>query len=199
MYFLLGLGSNIYPETYLPAAILALLRKYQVLYLSRIIRTPPVGEYLTHHVYNAVAWLHSHEKPQVLKQRLIDIEETLGRDRRDTHRAEKDRTIDIDIEFCGKKFEVDDLPSETYLHGCTAELMLGLGILHITEPDMPDGIELSMGKLSIGHRALRLEFEEPKNPLGPPLISHPIPARDHKSMEIDPQGGGIHTRYLQRR
>ena len=185
MHFLLGLGSNIRPETHLPAAILALLRKYQVLYLSRIIRTTPVGGHLTHYFYNAVAWLHSHEEPQGLKQWLTGIEESLGRDRHDIHRAQKDRTIDIDIVFCGEKFAPDDLPHETYLHDCTTELMLSLGIIHMAEPDMPEGIRVSIEGLWIGHRALRLELKEHGSPLGSPLIPHLIPAHSYESAEAN--------------
>lgn len=91
----LGLGSNIDPETNLPAAVACLREHLDVVAVSSAWQTPAVGssgpDYL-----NAVVAIRTSLPPEAIKQDIIDyIESELGRVRTGDKYA--DRTIDIDI------------------------------------------------------------------------------------------------------
>ena len=77
---LLSLGSNIAPETHLPAAIAALQARFGELRVSPFYRTRSVGfdgaDFL-----NAAAIIHTDLAPQSLNDWLHALEDAHGRDR----------------------------------------------------------------------------------------------------------------------
>ena len=93
---LLSLGSNIAPETHLPAAIAALQARFGELRVSPFYRTRSVGfdgaDFL-----NAAAIIHTDLAPQSLNDWLHALEDAHGRDR--SGPRFNDRTLDIDIVF----------------------------------------------------------------------------------------------------
>ena len=93
---LLSLGSNIAPETHLPAAIAALQARFGELRVSPFYRTRSVGfdgaDFL-----NAAAIINTDLAPQSLNDWLHALEDAHGRDR--SGPRFNDRTLDIDIVF----------------------------------------------------------------------------------------------------
>ena len=93
---LLSLGSNIAPETHLPAAIAALQARFGELRVSPFYRTRSVGfdgaDFL-----NAAAVIDSDLPPEALDAWLHALEDAHGRDR--SGPRFNDRTLDIDIVF----------------------------------------------------------------------------------------------------
>ena len=93
---LLSLGSNIAPETHLPAAIAALQARFGELCVSPFYRTRSVGfdgaDFL-----NAAAIINTDLAPQSLNDWLHALEDAHGRDR--SGPRFNDRTLDIDIVF----------------------------------------------------------------------------------------------------
>ena len=93
---LLSLGSNIAPETHLPAAIAALQARFGELRVSPFYRTRSVGfdgaDFL-----NAAAIIHADLAPQALNDWLHALEGAHGRDR--SGARFNDRSLDIDIVF----------------------------------------------------------------------------------------------------
>ena len=93
---LLSLGSNIAPETHLPAAIAALQARFGELCVSPFYRTRSVG-FDGADVLNAAAIINTDLAPQSLNDWLHALEDAHGRDR--SGPRFNDRTLDIDIVF----------------------------------------------------------------------------------------------------
>jgi len=91
----IAFGSNIRPEENLPAALALLRREAQVLKMSAVYRTPPVGNPEAPYFLNAAALVETDLPPNALRERLRRIEAALGRKRTDDPNAP--RTIDLDI------------------------------------------------------------------------------------------------------
>jgi len=96
-YFLLGLGSNIEPQTHLPAAVTALDELGNVVERSPAIFTEPVGETFNQVFGNQLVVFQSDLPAPMLKQKLQRLEEHMGREPKSPARKTRDRTIDIDI------------------------------------------------------------------------------------------------------
>ena len=95
----IGLGSNIGKrEAYINSAIKEIrsIQKTDIIHISSIIETKPIGNVLQPNFLNAVVRINSELEPIRLLNRLQVIEQKLGR-----HRTEKwsPRTIDLDILF----------------------------------------------------------------------------------------------------
>jgi len=95
----IGLGSNIGKrEAYINSAIKEIrsIQKTDIIHISSIIETKPIGNVLQPNFLNAVVRINSELEPIRLLNRLQVIEQKLGR-----HRTEKwsFRTIDLDILF----------------------------------------------------------------------------------------------------
>lgn len=95
----IGLGSNIGKrESYINSAIKEIrsIQKTDIIHISSIIETKPIGNVLQPNFLNAVVRINSELEPIRLLNRLQVIEQKLGR-----HRTEKwsFRTIDLDILF----------------------------------------------------------------------------------------------------
>lgn len=96
-HYLLGLGSNLQPERHLPLARSALTRIGKLLACSPVLDTHAVGETFRYPFQNQLVLVQSPLDGQSLKQELLKIEESLGREPKCDARKYKDRTIDIDI------------------------------------------------------------------------------------------------------
>ncbi|PHS64501.1 MAG: 2-amino-4-hydroxy-6-hydroxymethyldihydropteridine diphosphokinase [Thalassobium sp.] len=105
-FYLLGLGSNIDPEQHLLKAREALASLGVIYAESAVLRSAPVGDTFHFEFKNQLLILSSELLPGPLKQRLQQIEVSLGREPKNPSRKVKDRTIDIDI-LCTAATEAD--------------------------------------------------------------------------------------------
>ena len=98
---LLGLGSNVKPEKYIPLAVEQLKRHLDVLAVSDFYRSPPVGGEGTAEFINGCILIETSLPPRVLKYDVLRMIES----RLDRLRIPDDknapRTIDIDILLYG--------------------------------------------------------------------------------------------------
>lgn len=93
----LALGSNIEPETNLPAAVMRLADYGRVLAVSSVWESAAVGDTNQPDFLNAAVLLETTLTAEQLKRAAIgEIEQTLGR-QRDPSNENAARTIDIDI------------------------------------------------------------------------------------------------------
>lgn len=95
--YLLGIGSNIEPESNIAEIIRLLLVQLPQLSLGRVLKIPPIGMNSQRDFYNLVVFIETAMTELELKAICNDIEITLGRDRNDPARKTKDRTADLDI------------------------------------------------------------------------------------------------------
>jgi len=115
MWYLLGIGSNIAPGENLPRAFCALADEFAAVWVSRIGITRPVGVASDRDFLNCLVMIWTPLSAEALKARLNGIEAHLGRDRTDPERAQKDRTIDLDILHQGvTPFRFDRDLAESY-------------------------------------------------------------------------------------
>lgn len=96
-HYLLGLGSNLNPERHLPLARAALADIADVITASPPLKTSAVGTTFSQPFQNQLILVRSGLDVGQLKQQLLQIEESLGREPKCEARKKKDRTIDIDI------------------------------------------------------------------------------------------------------
>lgn len=96
-----ALGSNIDPESNLPHAVRRLSALGQVLKVSRVCQSAPVGFVDQADFCNAAALLATGFSPAALRVRLRRIEAALGRER-DPANKNAPRTIDLDITIFGE-------------------------------------------------------------------------------------------------
>ena len=99
LQYFIALGSNIEPEYNILKMIEALFDISQVVDISEIIRTAPVGLNSKKYFLNTVVRIKIDRDRPTLKLELNAIEERLGRDRSNPNRKYKDRTADLDILF----------------------------------------------------------------------------------------------------
>lgn len=97
---LIALGSNIEAESNLPQAARMLARRLEIVALSAVYESPPVGSPESPPFLNAVIAVGSRLGPRSLKFGVLrDIEARLGRRRRRDRNAP--RTIDLDLVLYG--------------------------------------------------------------------------------------------------
>ena len=160
--YTLSLGSNVRPLENMLAMLAALLPLgEQSLWLSRIIRTAPMGMASDHYFLNTAVCLDTHLSPTDLKQCLIQIELDLGRDRSDPRSKIKDRPADLDIVGAcapGEGFNTAVLPPEPYVRPLVIEIWQAQGqLLHLPAPDLGAGVPLVWrGQTTIGQCPMRL-------------------------------------------
>jgi len=104
-FYLLGLGSNIDPEIYLPEACAELSAVGDIIDKSPALPTQKVGATFNGEFMNQLIVLASESEPDHLKQQLLSIESRLGREKKTPERQFRDRTIDIDILLCATTAE----------------------------------------------------------------------------------------------
>lgn len=97
MFYLIGLGSNIYPEKYLFEAIQSLKFQLDIISLSPVLVNPPCGYSFKNEFHNQLLLVHTPLLEKPLKDIFEQIEFELGREAKTPARKLKDRTIDIDI------------------------------------------------------------------------------------------------------
>ena len=101
---LIALGSNIEAETNLPQAARMLARLLEIVALSAVYESPPVGSPESPPFLNAVIAVGSRLGPRSLKFGVLrDIESRLGRRRQRDRNAP--RTIDLDLVLYGECVE----------------------------------------------------------------------------------------------
>lgn len=97
--YVIGIGSNIEPEANVPRILFELLNRFGRVLISRILRTRPVGMASESEFLNLAVFVQTDLSSHVIKDICNDIEQSLGRDREDPERAQKDRVADLDILF----------------------------------------------------------------------------------------------------
>jgi 2-amino-4-hydroxy-6-hydroxymethyldihydropteridine diphosphokinase len=110
----------------------------EVVAVSRLRETDPVGYLDQPRFLNGVAALETEVAAAELLARLLDVERRLGRERTREERFGP-RTIDLDLLLYGQE-EIDE-PGLTVPHPRLAERRFALEPLHELEPDLalPDG------------------------------------------------------------
>ena len=111
----LGVGSNLEPETNVPAAVERLSAVITVTGVSTFYRTAPLGGRAQPDYWNGVVAGRTGQSPAALKQALADLEGALGRQRTGDRYAS--RTLDLDL----------------LLHG---DLVIDRPGLHLPDPDL---------------------------------------------------------------
>jgi len=93
----IGLGSNKgNPKKKLELAIKELDKKVEIIKKSSIYETEPVGDNGTENFFNMVIKVQTEFPPHVLLDKLLKIEASLGRNRKNEKKW-GDRTLDLDI------------------------------------------------------------------------------------------------------
>jgi len=95
--YLLGIGSNIEPQSNIAKIIHLLLCQFPRLSLSCVLKIPPIGMNSRRDFLNVVVFIETTMTEVDLKTICNDIEIALGRNRADPARKTKDRTADLDI------------------------------------------------------------------------------------------------------
>ncbi len=96
MRVFLSIGSNVEPRKNLALALTELARRYDLVAVSPVYRTAPVGDADQPDFWNLAAELATEEPPQRVYRELRAIEDALGR-RRDAARPCGPRTVDLDL------------------------------------------------------------------------------------------------------
>lgn len=96
-YYLIGLGSNINPETNIKLAQEAIAEHSQVINSSSVLINPPCGKTFHYPFHNQLLVIYSARSSQSLKSIFETIEIQLGREKKCPERKFNDRPIDIDI------------------------------------------------------------------------------------------------------
>jgi 2-amino-4-hydroxy-6-hydroxymethyldihydropteridine diphosphokinase len=95
--FMIGIGSNIEPETNIVQIVEQLLAAFSTLHISRVLQIPPIGMNTHNDFLNLVVLLETEMSEVELKSICNHIEINQGRDRTDPDRKMKDRCADLDI------------------------------------------------------------------------------------------------------
>jgi 2-amino-4-hydroxy-6-hydroxymethyldihydropteridine diphosphokinase len=154
--YILGIGSNINPETNINQIISLLLTLFPRLTLSRVIKIPPVGMNSQHYFLNVAVYIETDLSKKELKSLCNKIESQLGRDRNDPASKIKDRTADLDILFHAKSSAdlvtpVNRITDEYFLYPLLEELIAYL--LGKAPLIRQDGTPLQFDDLSFGQTA----------------------------------------------
>ena len=114
----LSLGSNIDPETNLPAAVLELQRFGRIVAVSQVWETDPAGFADQPNFLNAALLLETSLSPWELQYEVIVEVETVLERIRDPHNKNAPRTIDIDLALFNRdvlKLEQRQIPDPDIL------------------------------------------------------------------------------------
>jgi 2-amino-4-hydroxy-6-hydroxymethyldihydropteridine diphosphokinase len=115
----LSLGSNIHPETNLPAAVKELQRFGRIVAVSQVRETEPVGFADQPNFLNAAILLETPLSPEELQfEVIVEVETALGRIR-DPDNKNAPRTIDIDLALFNRdvlKLEQRQIPDPDILN-----------------------------------------------------------------------------------
>lgn len=126
----LGLGSNIEPEHHLPAAVALLAETQEIVGISHVWETAPVGFDDQPNFLNAAVLIDTrHSAEELCRVVCPEIERRLGRVR-DPHNRNAPRTIDVDVALFGscvcqidhRRIPDPDILEREFLAICLAEL-----------------------------------------------------------------------------
>lgn len=118
---IIGIGSNINPETNIPKMLKILEKHVEVLQVSTLLITKPIGIVNQPDFTNGAVKIHTTFKKSELKQLLKSIENQLGRDR--TVLKSGPRCIDLDIVVWKGKIVDDDYYTRDFLQKSVGELL----------------------------------------------------------------------------
>jgi 2-amino-4-hydroxy-6-hydroxymethyldihydropteridine diphosphokinase len=121
----IGVGSNIEPHVFVPAAIRALAAAFGPVHLSRFVHTDPIGRPAQSRYLNGAVLVRTDLPAERLQDRLRHIEDELGRVRTDDKYAP--RTIDLDlVVYDGTPID-PDVGERPFLAAAVAELLDAAG------------------------------------------------------------------------
>ncbi len=160
--FLLGIGSNIEPDKNISQIIALLLNQFPTLYLSRILRIPPIGMNSHRDFLNTVVFVETDIAEQALKTLCNDIETHLGRDRNDPASKTKDRPADLDIltsaSFPDDKARIaSTITDEYFIYPLIDELFAYLSDTEYSTKQQ--GVALEINGLTFGQTATTIHWD----------------------------------------
>ena len=117
----IGLGSNIRPETHLELAVKELESRFIVSRRSSWSRTEPVGITDQPDFFNGAVLLKTNLEQNALKRMLREIEDQMGRDRNLPKSGP--RVIDLDILIWNREVVDEDYYERDFLRKGVAEIL----------------------------------------------------------------------------
>ena len=117
---IIGIGSNIEAETYIPRALELIGRDCTILQTSEMIKTKPIGFTDQDDFTNGAVKIETNWNRRELKMYLKKIEDQLGRDR--TQIKFGPRTIDLDLMIWNGQVADKDFYTRDFLRQSAAEL-----------------------------------------------------------------------------
>ncbi len=141
----IGVGSNIEPHVFIPAAIRAVTAAFGPGRLSRFVHTDPIDRPKQDRYLNGAVLVRTDLPPEQIETRLRDMEDDLGRVRTDDKYAP--RTIDLDLVVYDGKVVDPDVERRPFLAAAVAELLDGPPgcsrptsyTTHTSQPSHPSG------------------------------------------------------------
>ncbi|MFP4106943.1 MAG: 2-amino-4-hydroxy-6-hydroxymethyldihydropteridine diphosphokinase [Phycisphaerae bacterium] len=122
---ILGIGSNIDPETNIPQALEKLAARFRLVAQSDLIRTKPVGMTDQPDFLNAAVRIETDLSAAELKTTLKTLEDQLGRDR--SKPKDGPRAIDLDIVVFNGQVVDPDVRRRDYLQLTVRQVAPELG------------------------------------------------------------------------
>ena len=116
-----GLGSNIDPETHLEQAVHELGSRFSIIKKSSWLRTTPIGIRNQPDFINGALLLGTEMEQKLLKDTLREIDDKLGRDRSQSRLGP--RVIDLDIVVWNGKIVDEDYHERDFLRENIAQIM----------------------------------------------------------------------------
>ena len=117
----IGLGSNINPETHLDKAVKELTSRFRVSRLSSWSQTKPLGITDQPNFLNGALLMETDLEQKALKHELQEIENRMGRDR--SLPKNGPRVIDLDILVWDKKIVDEDYYKRDFIRQEVAEIL----------------------------------------------------------------------------
>jgi 2-amino-4-hydroxy-6-hydroxymethyldihydropteridine diphosphokinase len=160
--FMIGIGSNIEPETNIVQIVEQLLAAFSTLHISRVLQIPPIGMNTHNDFLNLVVLLETEMSEVELKSICNHIEINQGRDRTDPDRKMKDRCADLDILTAislpeDAEREPADITDEYFLFPLISELTAYL--MDKPSPPVQAGTLLHANGLTFGETATTIHCD----------------------------------------
>ena len=118
---MIGLGSNIDPETHLEQAVHELGNRFSIIRQSNWLRTTPIGIRNQRDFINGAILLRTELEQKLLKDVLREIEDQLGRDRSQSRLGP--RVIDLDIVVWNGEIVDEDYHQRDFLRESIAQIL----------------------------------------------------------------------------
>lgn len=117
---IIGIGSNIAPETNIPAMLRLLSEEVEIRNVSEMIRTKPIGITEQNDYTNGAVLIRTSMDIQTLKKALKKLEDKMGRDR--SEKKFGPRNIDLDILIWNNTVVDQDYYTRDFLRNAASEL-----------------------------------------------------------------------------